>query len=120
MTEKKSAKKADGLANVLAKIDGLAEPYRTMGERLHAVIMAAVPTLQPKLFYGMPGYTKGGPVICFFRADGEYLTFGLGEKAFFSVEDGAPHQLMASAWFLTSLDEATEAEITAIVRKAAQ
>jgi hypothetical protein len=31
----------------------------------------------------------------------------------------APHQLLESAWYFTALDDATEAKLSAIVRKAA-
>lgn len=34
-------------------------------------------------------------------------------------EEGAPHQLLQSAWFFTALDDATEAKLSAIVRQAA-
>ena len=47
-------KKADGEADVLAKIAALPGPDRAMGERLHAVIKASAPGLSPKLWYGMP------------------------------------------------------------------
>jgi hypothetical protein len=40
------------------------------------------------------------------------------EKANFAREEGVPHQLLASAWFFITLDEATEAELASIVRKA--
>ena len=72
----------------------------------------------PKLFYGMPGYGKDGPVICFFRAD-KYMTFGLTDKANLTREEGAPHQLIESAWYFTALDDATEAKLSAIVRRVA-
>ena len=114
------AARADGEAAVLAKIAAMRVPYRAMGERLHALILRSAPALQPKLWYGMPGYAKAGdgPVVCFFRAD-KYMTFGLTEKASFTREEGVPHQLMGSAWFFTTLDEATEARLSDIVRKAA-
>jgi len=67
----------------------------------------------------MPGYAKDGPVICFFRRD-KYMTFGLTEKANFTPEAGVPHRLMPSAWFFSSLDDATEAKIAEIVRNAAR
>src|SRR5207247_121899 len=50
--------KADGESAVLAKIAGLREPDRAMGERLHAVIKASAPSLSPRLWYGMPAYAK--------------------------------------------------------------
>lgn len=112
------SRKTSGEAEVLAKIAVMPEPYRAMGERLHALILRSAPVLRPAVWYGMPGYAKDGPVLCFFRAD-KYMTFGLTEKANFIREQGAPHQLMESAWFFTALDDATEARLSTIVRKAA-
>ena len=86
------------------------------------IIVAAAPQLQPRLWYGMPGYapSKSKPVICFFRVDGDdYVTLGLTEKAHHEPDATADHQLMPSAWFLTDLDPATEARITEIVQRAA-
>jgi len=125
MTEKKATKtaspaatKADGESAVLAKIAAMEMPYRAIGERLHALILRSAPGLQPTLWYGMPAYAKDGKAICFFRAD-KYMTFGLSDKANHAIEEGAPHQLRESAWFFTALDDATEAKLSAIVRKAA-
>ncbi|MDZ4798731.1 MAG: DUF1801 domain-containing protein [Bryobacteraceae bacterium] len=118
MTEKKATKKADGEAAVLAKIAAMPSPYGAIGERLHALILRSAPALRPTLWYGMPAYAKDGKAICFFRAD-KYMTFGLGDNANHDLDEGAPHQLRESAWFLTALDDATEARLSAIVRKAA-
>jgi hypothetical protein len=136
MAEKKTAKKAakaanpaakkasarahdaDGDAAVLAKIAAMPAPYRAIGERLHVLILRIAPVLRPTLWYGMPAYMKDGNVICFFRAD-KYMTFGLTDKANHVLEDGAPHQLRDSAWFFTAMDNATEAKLSAVVRKAA-
>jgi hypothetical protein len=93
-------------------------PYRAMGERLHAIILRSAPALQPTLWYGMPAYAKEGKVICFFRVD-KYMTFGLSDKANHEIEEGAQHQLRESAWFFSAMDDATEAKLSAIVRKAA-
>ena len=112
------ADKADGEAAVLARIAALPAPYRSMGERLHALILRSAPVLQPTVWYGMPGYAKDRKLVCFFRAD-KYLTFGLTDKANLTREEGASHQLLASAWFFTALDDATGARLSAIVRQAA-
>jgi hypothetical protein len=117
-TEAPAAKKAGGEAAVLAKIAAMPEPYRAMGERLHALILRSAPVLKPILWYGMPGYAKEGKIICFFRAD-KYMTFGLNDDANLSREEGGSHQLLASAWFFSALDDATEAKLSDIVRKAA-
>ena len=100
------------------KIPEMFGSHASIGERLHEIITTAAPDLKPRLWYGMPGYAKGGPVLVFFRMDA-YVTFGLTEKANFSVEEDAPDKLMGSAWFFTPpLDEATEARIADILRKA--
>jgi hypothetical protein len=113
------ANKADAEAAVLAKIAAMLEPYRAMGERLHALILRSAPALQPTVWYGMPGYAKDGKIVCFFRADKKYMTFGLTQDANLTREESAPHQLIESAWYFTALDDATEAKLSAIVRKVA-
>lgn len=95
--------------------------FRDVAARLHEVILAAAPELKPRLWYGMPGYaaTAKTPVLCFFRVDDDkFVTFGLSEHAHHEHEPAAGHQLMSSAWFLTGLDEPTEARIAEIVRRA--
>jgi hypothetical protein len=126
MAEKKATKttnpaekKAGGEAAVLAKVVAMPAPWRAMGERLHALILRSAPALQPSLFYGMPAYAKAGKTICFFRADKKYMTFGITQFANLAPDKNAPHQLMECAWYFTALDEATEARLSAIVRRVA-
>ena len=118
MTAKKTNTAADDEAAVLGKIAEWSEPYRAMGERIHEVIVDAVPELRPRLWYGMPGYAKGGPVLIFFRVD-DSMSFGVTEKAHISLEDGATDRLISSSWFVLELDEPTEERIAEIVRRAA-
>jgi len=126
MSEKKPTKtanpadkKAAGEAAVLAKIAAMPAPYRAMGERLHALILRSAPALQSAVWYGMPGYAKDGKTVCFFRSDKKCMTFGFTQEANLTREEGAPHQLIESAWYFTALDDATEAKLSAIVRKVA-
>lgn len=105
---------------VLAKIAEL-PAFNDVAARLHRVIVDAAPELQPRLWYGMPGYAKGkrSPVLCFFRVDDtDFVSFGLSEKARHEVDPSAGDLLMPSAWFLTDLDESTEKRIGDIVRRA--
>ena len=121
MAEKKAvAKKAEGEAATLEKIAAMPQPFRAMGERLHAVISRSAPALQPTVWYGMPAYAKAGKAVCFFRADKKYMTFGFTQEANLVPEEGASHQLLECAWFFTALDDATEARLSAIVRKFAK
>lgn len=112
-------KKADGEAALLEKIAAMEEPFRAMGERVHALVGRSAPELQPRTWYGMPAYAKGGHTICFFRADKKYMTFGITQEANPEVEPGAADQLIESAWYFTKLDAATEDRLAAIVRKVA-
>ena len=113
-----AAKKADGEEALLAKIAAMPAHWCALGERLHALILRSAPGLRPTLWYGMPAYAKDDRVICFFRAD-KYMTFGLSDKANHELAEGAADRLRESAWFFTEMDDATEARLCAIVRKAA-
>ncbi len=112
-----AVKKAEGEAGLLAKIAAMPEPFGAMGGRLHALILSSVPELQPTVWYGMPAYRKDGKTVCFFRADKKYMTFGFTQEANLSCEEGSAHQLIECAWFFTGLDDATEARLSAIVRR---
>jgi hypothetical protein len=111
------ADKADGESAVLAKIAAMPEPYRAMGERLHAIIKASAPGLSPKVWYGMPGYAKDGTVVCFFRGGQmfkeRYMTLGFNNQA--NLDEGA---MWPIAFALTELTAAEEARISALVKKA--
>ena len=109
--------RAAGLADVLAKIAEMPESDRIMAERLHALIMATAPELDPKTWYGMPAYAKDGKLICFFKAadkfKSRYATFGFEENAM--VDDGT---MWPTSWGLTKLTDADAAKIAALVKKA--
>ncbi|MGA2964546.1 MAG: DUF1801 domain-containing protein [Candidatus Korobacteraceae bacterium] len=117
--EKKAAKQAEAEAAVLEKIAAMPAPIRAMGERVHALIVRSAPALEPRVWYGMPGYAKNGKTVCFFRADKKWMTFGFTQEAELTCEEGAPHQLIESAWYFTALDDATEAKLCELVRKVA-
>lgn len=107
-----------GTQDVLVKIENFSDKYRAVAQQLHELIVSTAPQLQPRLWYGMPGYTlKGdGPVVLFFRED-KYISFGLTENANLT-EIGSPEKgLVGSAWYLTKLDADSKAMIADIVRK---
>jgi uncharacterized protein YdhG (YjbR/CyaY superfamily) len=109
---------ADGESMVLAKIGEMVEADRAIAERLHAVIMASAPTLEPRLWYGMPAYYKGSAMICFFQPAAKfktrYVTLGFGDKA--KLDEG---NMWPSAYALTKLAAADEARVGALVKQAA-
>jgi uncharacterized protein YdhG (YjbR/CyaY superfamily) len=93
------------------------EPDRVMGERIHAVIKASAPELSPRLWYGMPAYTKDGKVVCFFQAaqkfKSRYATFGFNEDA--NLDEGT---MWPTSFALTELTAVDEARIGALVKRA--
>jgi uncharacterized protein YdhG (YjbR/CyaY superfamily) len=115
---KAEANKAEAEGAVIAKIAEMAEPDRTMAERLHAVIKASAPALSPKLWYGMPAYAKDGKVLCFFQPaqkfNSRYATFGFNDDA--NLDDGV---MWPTAYALKELTGAEEAAIGSLVKRAA-
>lgn len=110
-------REAEGEADVLAAIAAMPEPYRAMGQRLHAIIRKAAPTLVPRTWYGMPAYSKDGSVVCFFRGGDKfkerYMTLGFNDNA--ALDEGA---MWPVAYAVTDLTESEAARVEALVRKA--
>jgi uncharacterized protein YdhG (YjbR/CyaY superfamily) len=132
MAEKKAAKKAtkkpaarpaprvekaDGEAAVLATIAVMTGSDRAIGARLHQIIRASAPELSPRLWYGMPAYSRNGKVVCFFQSAQKfktrYATLGFMHEA--NLDDGA---MWPTAFALKELTAAEEARIGALVKKA--
>lgn len=109
--------KADGEADVLAKIAEMPEPDRSMAERIHTVVTAAAPDLAPRTWYGMPAYARDGKVICFFTAASKfkerYASFGFNAAA--NLDDGV---MWPTSWALTELTAEAEAKIGELVKQA--
>jgi hypothetical protein len=115
--EKARRVNATGEAATLAKIAEMPEPFRTMGERLHAIITRSAPGLRPTTWYGMPAYEKDGKVVCFFRGGDKfkerYMTLGFNQEA--NLDEG---HLWPVAFALTEVTAADEERIAALVRRA--
>lgn len=103
---------------VVEKITGMPEPDRSMARKLHRLIKASAPDLSPKLWYGMPAYSKGEKMICFFQPaykfKARYGTLGFSDKA--ALDEGACWPV---AYALTALTGTEEAKISALVKRAA-
>jgi uncharacterized protein YdhG (YjbR/CyaY superfamily) len=116
--KKRSGKgKADGEADALAKIAEMAEPDRSMAEKVHKIVKASAPDLTVTTWYGMPAYSKDGDVICFFQPaqkfKARYSTLGFSDKA--HLDDGT---MWPSSYALIELNTAAEKAITELVKKA--
>jgi uncharacterized protein YdhG (YjbR/CyaY superfamily) len=110
--------KIDGESEVMAKIKEMQPADRALGKRLHEIIKAAAPALEPKLWYGMPAYAKNGKLVCHFQPAQKfktrYATLGFSDQA--KLDDGA---VWPVAWAVTALTGSEEAKITALMKKAA-
>jgi uncharacterized protein YdhG (YjbR/CyaY superfamily) len=116
--DRRGADRAAGEQDLLAKIAEMPDSDRVMAERIHAIVKATAPDLDPRTWYGMPAYAKDGKLICFFKAadkfKSRYATFGVEEAA--RLDDG---DMWPTSWALTKLTPADEKKIAAIVKKAA-
>jgi uncharacterized protein YdhG (YjbR/CyaY superfamily) len=110
--------KVDDTQAVLDKIAAMPEPDRVMAQRVHEVVMAAVPELAPRLWYGMPSYAKDGTVLLFFqdaaKFKARYATLGFQDNA--KLDDG---NMWPTSFALVKLTKAVEQQIAELVKQAA-
>jgi uncharacterized protein YdhG (YjbR/CyaY superfamily) len=110
--------KADGEADVLAKIAQMKGADRTMAKRIHEIVTENAPDLMPRTWYGMPAYAnKDGKVVCFFRDakkfKDRYATFGFNDSA--KLDRGA---MWPTSFALKELTAAEEKQIAGLVKRA--
>ncbi len=114
---KAAARKEDGEKAVLAKIAEMPEPDRSMAKRIHSIVTATAPDLMPRTWYGMPAYTKGDKVVCFFQSadkfKSRYATLGFNDTA--NLDKGA---MWPTSFALKELTPAEEKKIGALMKKA--
>jgi uncharacterized protein YdhG (YjbR/CyaY superfamily) len=110
--------RAEGEADLLAKIAEMPKSDRVMAKRLHEIVKATAPDLTPRTWYGMPAYANDdGKVVCFFQSaqkfKSRYATLGFSDKA--NLDNGA---MWPTSFALTELTAAEEKKIGALVKKA--
>ena len=107
----------EGVEAVLARIASMPEPDRTMGQRVHSIITSTAPQLSPRLWYGMPAYSKDGNVLCWFqdakKFKSRYATLGFSDKA--NLDDGP---VWPVAFALKDLTASGETQIRKLVKRA--
>ncbi|MFZ0920418.1 MAG: DUF1801 domain-containing protein [Candidatus Dormiibacterota bacterium] len=105
-----------GDAAVLAKLGEAPAPYREIGQRLHGLVRENAPSLEPIVRWGLPFYVKDGTDICYIKTGKDFIAFGFGEALNPAYEDSA--HMHPVVWNITSLDAATEARISGLLKKA--
>ncbi len=115
--ERQNANALEAERQVLANIAEMPDSDRVMAERLHALIKRVAPILEPRTWYGMPAYAKGGNVVCFFQSShkfkARYATLGFSDKA--KLDDGA---MWPTAFALRQLDKQGEKAVAELIKKA--
>ncbi|WP_328301619.1 DUF1801 domain-containing protein [Streptomyces sp. NBC_00435] len=110
-------KAAEEAAAVLVKIAEMTDSDRVMAERVHAVVRASAPDLEPKLWYGMPAYARDGKVVCFFQSaekfKARYATLGFSDQA--HLDEGS---MWPTSYALTEMTPEAEARIGTLVKNA--
>jgi uncharacterized protein YdhG (YjbR/CyaY superfamily) len=117
----RKADPADGLHDLRESLAKMPADDRAMGERIHEIVTAAVPTLAPKTYYGMPAYAqpgKDGKVIAFYKAKSKfkvrYSTLGFQPDA--RLDDG---KMWPTEFAVIELTPAVESRIAELIKKAA-
>ncbi len=112
-----NSNKNDGEKAVSEAIAKMKEPDRSMARRVHEIIRANAPGLSTRTWYGMPAYTKGDKVICFFQNAGKfkarYSVLGFSDKA--GLDDG---NMWPVSFALNKLTAKEEKMIAELVRRA--
>ncbi|HUI24156.1 MAG TPA: DUF1801 domain-containing protein [Nitrososphaerales archaeon] len=107
----------DGESAVLAKIGAMPEPDRTMAKRIHQIVRTTAPELVPRTWYGMPAYSKGDKVVCFFqdahKFKARYATLGFTGMA--RLDEG---NMWPTSFALKELTAAEESRIAELVKQA--
>ncbi len=103
--------------DLLAKIAEMPADERAIAEKIHEIVTANAPGLDPKTWYGMPGYALNGKNVIFFQPatkfDSRYSTLGFSDPA--QLDEGG---MWATSFAITTLSPAVEKQITTLVRKA--
>jgi uncharacterized protein YdhG (YjbR/CyaY superfamily) len=103
--------------DLLAKIAEMPAAERAIAEKIHEIVTANAPGLDPKTWYGMPGYALNGKNVIFFQPatkfDSRYSTLGFSDPA--QLDEGG---MWATSFAITTLSPAVEEQINTLVRKA--
>ncbi len=113
-----AAQRTEGEGIVLATFAAMPEPDRSIGEKIHSIVMANAPLLIPKLWYGMPAYAnQDGKVVCFFQSAEKfktrYATFGFQHEA--NLDEGG---MWVTSFAVKEINAQDEQHLGELVRKA--
>ena len=99
-------------------IDASSASDQRIAKRLREIVREHAPSLQPKTYYGMPGWANAdGKIVVFYQPASKfgtrYGTIGFDQAA--PIDDGS---MWATAFGVLDFDEPAQKKITALVKKA--
>jgi uncharacterized protein YdhG (YjbR/CyaY superfamily) len=113
----KERKGANDESTLLERVAEMSDADRAMAMRIHEIVKAAAPELEPRTWYGMPAYAKDGSVVCFFKSadkfKSRYATLGFSDKA--NLDEGS---MWPTDFALKKLTGPVEKQIAALVKRA--
>ncbi len=114
---KANATKEAAAQNQREKIAEFTGLDRELSERISEIVAEHAPTLDPKTFYGAPGWARDGKVVFFFQPAGlykaRYGTFGFQDTA--AIDDGA---MWPTSFAIVEWTPAVEKAIVELVARA--
>lgn len=115
--QKKTNKQVEDESALLAAIATMSNQDRPIAEQLHKIITSNAPQLMPRTWYGMPAYSDGNKVLCYFRDRkkfGErFLTLGFNDVA--KLDEG---NMWPIVYAITELTDEEEVVVAKLVKKA--
>lgn len=110
-------KRVEAMQAALDAIAAMPDEDRLLAERVHALVTRVAPDLLPRTWYGMPAWSAGKDVVCFFQGaakfDSRYCTLGFNDRA--ALDDGA---MWPTAFALVAWSDEVEATVEGLVRRA--
>ncbi len=114
---KAASDREEGERALLEAISKMPKPDRAMGKRLHDLMAANAPDLDPKTWYGMPAYAKDDKVVCFFQSadkfKARYATLGFSDTA--NLDQGS---IWPTSFALKEMTPDVEKKIVRLIKKA--
>jgi uncharacterized protein YdhG (YjbR/CyaY superfamily) len=114
---KEQKTKEDGAAAVAEAINKLPADDKKIASRIHEIVMDVAPDLNPKTYYGMPGWARDGRILVFFQPASKfgvrYGTLGFEQPA--KLDDGS---MWATAFSVLAIGPAEEKRIRELVTTA--
>lgn len=104
-------------ADLLEKVAEMPETEAQLALKIHEIVTAVAPELQPKTWYGMPAYANAqGKTLVFFQPatkfKARYSTLGFNDGA--QLDDG---QMWPTAYAITALTPAVIKQIETLVKQ---